>query len=197
MRGFLFLAFVSVTAAKCGLYWNYQHAESQKYLNYYHRGFGYGFGFQSFSTLVSCNDMEMFEQCKRAQKILDMWVGTGSGNQSIELGCARFIVCSADISENGKYWCQNMDSYDLCINAQTIIENANATSQYPIVCAQAVKLSDDIPVLPYREAHPITTTVPPNATTQIVTTTPIQGDSSGSILTPKWMLLLFIINLLN
>jgi len=221
MRGFLLLfVFVGIVSAKCGLYLNYQHSEARDQrheragAHYYNSqtrsdwAFGWGFGFQSLSTLKSCNDNEMFEQCKRAQKIIDMWVwATNTGNSIIELGCADFIVCAADMTENGEFWCQNMDSYDLCLNAQTIIAIANATSQYSIRCREAVKLSDNVPVLDYREAHPITTTTttlpPPTTFTPKVTTTvvdvtttpppPPQGDSGGSMIKLNLKLILLSI----
>ena len=173
-RIFLFVLLLPIILGKCGLYWNYAHSSSRednqrtgglgsRYATWGF-GFGHGFGYQSLSSIVTCNDVEMFEQCKRAQFLLDM---QGIGE---ELNCAHNIVCSAAIPGNGKFWCQNLDAYDLCLHAQ-------ALSNTTIICSLATKLSDDIAVLDYRESaatQPPTTppTTPPTDSNMTTTTSP-------------------------
>ena len=104
-----------------------------------------------------------------------------NGLPPFTIGCAKHITCAATLpSSNGKYWCQNMDSYDLCMTAKAIIDVMNQTAQYPVECSFDVMLSDNIRVLDYRKPGPITTTtttvppttIPPNTTVPVTTTPP-------------------------
>lgn len=79
-----------------------------------------GYGFESLDQMVVCNDMEMFHQCDRAQQLLDR-LANDQNQPPFTLGCAQNIVCATEETSNGRYWCQNMDSYDLCLNAQTLL----------------------------------------------------------------------------
>lgn len=100
-----------------------------------------GLGYQEWI----CNDMEMFYQCNRAQTILDAFT-LKSNLPFYNLGCHKHIVCAAKLSE-GRYWCQNMDSYNLCLSGRDIIAYAVVSDKYPIECRFDVLLEDRIPVL--------------------------------------------------
>ena len=72
---FLLLLLVTQVISKCGLYKHHDKSKETKDKHWLFRGgsvraaAGRGYGYESMSTTVSCNDMEMFEQCKRAQQI--------------------------------------------------------------------------------------------------------------------------------
>ena len=179
MHLFVCLFLITIVEAKCGLWYQFSHTREGPFReNRYGNGASaYGdtkwaAGYESLDQQIMCNDEEMFQQCHRAQHILDVFAT--KNNLPLEtIGCADNIICSPTLpGNNGKFYCQNMDAYDLCIQAQSFIDNLNQTAQYPIRCVYASMLSDDIPVINYRRSDPATTTVPANTTLPPTTTSP-------------------------
>jgi len=173
----LFVTAVTVTEAKCGLWYQFSHTREGPFRENrggsYHGDTQWAAGYESLDQFVICNDMEMFHQCNRAQQVLDLFT-TRNNLPLVTIGCAEHITCAANLpSGNGRFFCQNMDSYDLCIGAQAAIDGVNQTAQYPIRCVYAEMLSDNIPVLNYRQALPTTTTTTaPTVFTNVTLTEP-------------------------
>ena len=99
-----------------------------------------------------CNDMEMFEQCKRAQAQFDAY-NNDRGYALVSVGCENNIVCVHDTyyyggyGTNLYYWCQNMDAYNLCLRLQQILSNA---TKYPVQCSYQVNQGSPLTVDYYR-----------------------------------------------
>ena len=179
----LFFLLIALTNCKCLLWYQFSHTSERDGPHRENRFGGgnrgdwhadtqwaMGFGYESLDQLVGCNDLEMFNQCDRAQKIIDLYTEKND-RPIINIGCSNNIACAATLpSTNGKFWCQNMDSYDRCVSAKVMMDEMNQTQRYPIDCVFDVMLSDNIPVLNYRKSSPITTTT---TTTTITTTTPM------------------------
>lgn len=162
----LFFILVVTIEAKCGIWYQFSHTREGPFRDnrygypagYYHGDTQWAAGYESLDQFVICNDMEMFHQCNRAQTILDLF-NTMNRLPIINIGCSEHIICAPNLpAGNGKYYCQNMDSYDLCVHAQSLVSNLNQTSQYPIRCVYSDMLSDNIQVIDYRQAAPTTTT---------------------------------------
>lgn len=69
-----------------------------------------------------CQDFEMFEQCKRAQDVLDLYT-TKMGYNLIHLKCYQHLNCPIyPPTSTGKYWCQNIDAYTLCSKATQLLQ---------------------------------------------------------------------------
>jgi hypothetical protein len=192
---FLFVAAVTVTDAKCGLWYQFSHVLDGPHWDnrngfpsgWYHGDVKWAAGYESLDQFVICNDMEMFHQCNRAQQILDLFT-TNNGLPPVTIGCAEHIACSANLpSGNGKFFCQNMDSYDICLHAQAAISSVNQTAQFPIRCVYAEMLSDNVPVLNYRQASPTTTTTTaPTIVTNVTFTEPPNTTAPASASTLKY-----------
>ena len=95
---------------------------------------------------VSCNDMEMYYQCERAQKMFDKDFPV-----PVEIQCMDYIACAAELPGDGKYWCQNVDSYRQCIIAKNIFSLNNIS--YSFQCTKSVLLVDGRPVLNYKTPY--------------------------------------------
>ena len=182
MQLFVCLLLITIVGAKCGLWYQFSHSREGPFReNRYGNGGSpyadtkWAAGYESLDQQIMCNDEEMFQQCHRAQYILDAFASKNNLPLAT-IGCADNIVCSPTLpGNNGKFYCQNMDAYDLCLQAQLFIENLNQTAQYPIRCVYASMLSDNIPVINYRRSEPTTTivpTVPANTTLTPTTTSP-------------------------
>jgi len=211
MLTFVFFTLLATTVnAKCALWYQFSHTSERDGPHRENRGGSYygdtqwamGFGYESLDQEVVCNDMEMFHQCDRAQKMLDAY--TMKNNLPfVTINCADHIVCAAILpSGNGRYWCQNMDSYDICKFYSDTFTNGSGTAQFPIVCNLAVPLDDGIPVLEYRKPHIATTTttttavptLPPNTTVPANTTAPSSGSKlSNSLALVLLLVLLFLV----
>lgn len=152
--------FIQSLDAKCAVWLQYNHG-------YERLGYHAWVGYESLSKKPVCEDLEMFEQCKLAQSTYNRF-RTDNGLNPIDIKCYNNIICAPVLpSGNGVWYCQNMDSYDMCTSIQDIIVNASQASKYEIICEKAVELTDRIPVLDYRKPDvyvPTTTTVA-NATT--------------------------------
>lgn len=125
----------------------------------------------------------MYGQCNAAQNMLNAHhLKMGLPMQTF--GCYDHIVCNPPLPpRNGKSWCQNMDSYDVCVTIRNIIENANATAEYPVECNFAVMLTDNVRVLNYRRPAKITTTTTTTTTTPVPTTTTFWNTTGSNITT--------------
>jgi hypothetical protein len=167
----LFFELVPITNTKCLLWYQFSHTSEREGTHRENRWGGeyryayadtqwaMGFGFESLDQLLSCNDQEMYFQCDRAQKIIDLYT-MKNDLPIVTIGCSNSIACASPLpNNNGKYWCQNMDSYDKCISAKIMIDNLTQSDRYPIECDFSVMLSDNIPILNYSKADPITTTI--------------------------------------
>ena len=164
----LLITIITITTSKCGLWHQFDHSFTKDGPHRINRcqpaskrcdfGWAVGYGYQSLDQKLICNDMEMFYQCNAAQEMLDAY-HRAMGLSLRFIGCYDHIVCAPPLpSRNGKFWCQNMNSYDLCVIIRDIIEAANATIEYPVECKVAVMLTDRVPVLNYRMPPEITTT---------------------------------------
>lgn len=168
----LIITFISIVTAKCGL-WRQYNRDTQRDGPYFNGNPGswsrtawaFSYGFESLDQNLACNDMEMFYQCDRAQKYLDLY----NAEQNIApatVSCAQNIVCSGAFTENGRFWCQNMNSFDLCVSVQSIL---NAT-KYSVECTYATANTDGIPILNYRRSPEITSTTTVTTTSVFVPT---------------------------
>lgn len=199
----IFATFFALSAAKCGLWRQYNHATQQD--GPYFEGnrgsssrvaWAFGYGFESLDQNLVCNDMEMYYQCDRAQKYLDLY-NAERGVPPSTVGCAQNIVCSWSPTGNGRVWCQNMDSFDLCVSIQEIL---NAT-RYSVECTFATPNTDGIPILNYRRSSEstttttvITTSTVPDPTFVPTTTVPqTTRPSIGHILVPISALALLVV----
>jgi hypothetical protein len=82
----------------------------------------------AYST--ECNDAEMFLQCEQAQYAINDYCSTLAGiNITLalwryipDLGCSNSIKCYTPSDSNATY-CQNMDSYNKCLEAPNLIQS--------------------------------------------------------------------------
>ncbi len=140
------------------LLWNYFYHRSE---NLIRRGFGY----ESFSVKLECNDFESFYQCQRGQELLDKY------NLNTTLNCYKYIACAAGLPlNNGKWWCIHDNSHNKCVVAQILLSNINVT--FP--CNSILELNDDIPVLFYTIPPP-KLILPPTNTTSTSTESTLPG----------------------
>lgn len=79
-------------------------------------------GLSGGARIRSCNDMEMFSQCSRAQQYLDEF-NKDQGYSFATIECSDNIVCADYNNLDSAYWCQNMDAYNICKSVQRILEN--------------------------------------------------------------------------
>ena len=160
MRAFLFIiCLTSLASAKCGLWY------TSKYTLKWHQ-----FPSERLSSQVICNDIGMYQQCNRAQKIHDRYTMKNDLNV-LEAKCYKHTVCYMEPPGNGRFWCQNMDAYNLCVTLRDDLANLTNDTNYQITCEKAERLSDNILVLDYYEPGPITTTVKLNMTTTLAEVT--------------------------
>jgi len=163
------ILFLCLVSAKCGLFWQYQRSTANMYDNWVRRW--NLLGFESLAGEMSCNDMEMFHQCNRVQQKIDLL------SIETELGCAEHIGCKYEPPGNGRWWCQNMDSYDKCMLGLSIIRNHtnsnNSNNNSNVNCTFAVTRTDDYVVINYRQA-PIKTSAPTSAPTPAPTLAPTE-----------------------
>ena len=204
MLSFLFLfTFTTCVSAKCGLWYQFSHTSERdgphrenRYSSnnpYSDTQWAMGFGYESLDQEVTCLDLEMFHQCGRAQQMLDLYTAKNLLPYQT-IGCHNHIVCASPLpTGNGRYWCQNMDSYDLCL----IVQNITANTDYSVTCGFSILLQDNIPVLDYRQPGILVTTtialtIPEN-TTVATTTTPANG---ANMIINSFVVLLVLITLL-
>jgi len=182
----IFLLFFIASEAKCGLWYQFSHNREGPYReNKYGSGSVYGnsdtqwaAGYESLDQQIICNDEEMFQQCNRAQQVVDMAL-IKNNLPIVTIGCADHIICAPTLpTNNGKFYCQNMDSYDLCILAQELMIRLNEEARYQIKCTYATLLNDNIPVIDYRKPGPITTT------TTVVTNTTQPSNTTSTTTKP-------------
>jgi hypothetical protein len=107
------LLLIGLSVAKCGVSY---HSELYKSSWKYDKSYAY------LSNNRFCNDIEMFEQCKRAREKLDHFVNLVLKKKHININyqnllkeCHESISCYYDGMDQGDYWCENMDLYDTCI----------------------------------------------------------------------------------
>ena len=194
----IFTSQILSTQCKCGIWREFNHNKElsdpnpvwYKLDRYWFADSGIkSYGFESLDKQPMCDDMEMFHQCNRAQFLLDKYSELGNLPYT-NLGCSQHISCAATLHSDGTFWCQNMDSFELCLVAQTILNNTN----FQVSCKQAEVLTDGFPILNYRKLRPTTTTV--TTTTESnetsVTAHPTQP-SIGMSVVPNFILLLAII----
>ena len=148
MRLIVFIVFITPFAnAKCGL-----HREFDRHHNSGgNSDRGYGYGYQSLSYAPFCNDIEMSEQCKRAQTQIDkfVWVVTrylminsvtipGNFPQTPDLRCSESIACYLPFTGNEIKYCENLDLYDKCQSASFVLGDfitlaSNTTNISPVL----------------------------------------------------------------
>lgn len=197
---FLISLFFIAIEAKCGLWYQFSHTREGPFRENRYTGGSYwgdtqwAAGYESLDQQIICNDEEMFQQCNRAQHVLDALL-IKNNLPLVTIGCADHIICSPILpANNGKFYCQNMDSYDLCLRAQELVTHLNYEAQYPIRCVLATMLSDNVPVINYRKPGPVTTTttVVTNATQPPNTTTPTSTPALAVKFASGIMIVLFI-----
>lgn len=182
MKLLLLLLIVSVTS-KCGLHRYYEKTQTQR-SERHHNGehpnskyrsdwsFGFGYGYQSNTAVLTCNDLEMYYQCERAQRTLDRFLPTTLPIELREIRCMDYIVCAAELPGDGEFWCQNLDSYFQCIVARNILIANNFSDT--VICRGAAELADGRQLLNYRTPRIRTatpTTAPTTATPTAAPTT--------------------------
>ena len=154
---FIVYIFIQTTFAKCGLWYDLKRESAEYGPNgggvIYScpgiRGGAYGtysaynYAFERKTQQLTCNDIEMFQQCKRAQFLLDQF------STSNYIDCA--IPPQPTGNFNNQYWCQNIDSFALCLNAKNIIDNSNSTNKhnFMITCEFALQLNDGFQTFNY------------------------------------------------
>ena len=140
MKALLFLFVVcAVCSAKCGV-WNPGNT----------------------TEIAVCNDIENLQRCLRAQNLFDRLGVYARLDAPVKtFPCDKYVTCAVNFIDRatGTYWCQNMDSYNLCV---AIRELMHKSSHYAWIfepdCDFSVMLSDNIPVINYYTPPPITTT---------------------------------------
>lgn len=104
-----------------------------------------------------CLDLEMFEQCLRAQQILDDFTKRVNYN-TITLECYKNLYCLRYPPTASQYWCQNVDSYQLCVSAKNAIkkDSSSLKNLFQILCYKEAPLDiNGVPVIDYYEDLPI------------------------------------------
>lgn len=204
----LLVLFIPFTFAKCGLWYEFNRDSSQSgphtanscrgliSCNYQY-GWAFSFSYESLDKQEICNDLEMLEQCKRAQYMYDLF-NIANNNSIITLPCANNIVCVAPLNlfpyrQNSrlKYWCQNIDSYNICMNIKNTIDNSNYPNKHLYHVSCTFDVSSDIQIFNYTKLDIITTTTSlqtfVNTTqTSLQTTTP--SVSETSVIVNLWKL---------
>ncbi len=220
----IILALIALTNAKCVVYRDYSHTSNEKADGYYNKNYlsaaywamAWGFGFEHLSHKPGCDDLEMFYQCQSVQKALDnIWlidlinkVNTSQPkpHSKPDLKCHEDIVCLPDLPEgNGVWFCENLNSYDKCLQGQKILDGTIYSEALNITCNKT-GYTGNTQVLSYRKPivtenpTPMPTGVPtfsPTASTTIadnvVLTTAPQTSDVGKL----YPYIIWIIMLLN
>lgn len=208
---FLLTLFLALVSAKCGLWYEFNRdsvrdgphtARGCSYCDSTY-GWAFSYSFESMDKQETCNDLEMLEQCKRAQFIYDQY-NLANSNPFVTLQCSDNVVCAAPANlfpyrQNSRvgYWCQNMDSYNICLQAKNAIEKSNSSNKdlFPISCNYATLLVDGRPVINYFKPDVFTTTTTTTTTTAAtnytITTVPptTKAPSNAAQVLANWILL--------
>jgi hypothetical protein len=160
----IFMLFLGLVLSKCRL-WNF-------YDNQLH-------------TFTSCNDWEMFYQCKRAQDILDHYL-IQNNLPFVSLDCMRNIKCILEplFTTTGTYYCQQIDSYNICVSVKNSL---GKLKQFPIDCIMSTPMENGSPVYGYYSRKPVD-----GITTSLTFNLPTPKPNVSSILSPFLFLIVFI-----
>ncbi len=178
----ILLLFITCAFSKCLVWKQYRHTSSSRKdvggsrVGY---GFGYGYGYESLSSLYSCTDHESYHQCNWVQKLLDTYkIGTN-------LQCFDHMECMPTLpSGNGKWWCVNQNSQDLCKLGQDLLSN------YTIInCNDLMVRQDNIPILFYIQPQTKTTTIILNTNITNATISSTDPPSSAIYIKPMFILI--------
>ena len=190
-RAFIVCFFIQSVFGKCGVWYDFKR-ESGEYgpiiravintggsYNVAGTYSAYNYLFERKSQQLTCNDIEMFEQCKRAQFLLDQF-SISNSLPLTTLNCFHNVICSIPPQPTGnvanQYWCQNIDSFELCLNAKNIIDNSTLINKrnFIITCNFALQLNDGFQIFNYSKPGVLTgtTTSLPTTTTFVFTTSP-------------------------
>lgn len=137
MRTIFLLFLIPLVYGKCGLYRDFGMNQQNTYNGNGGRPYAWAYSNAYLAVSYFCADEEMKLQCVDAQSAIDRYadriitiavqssvdVGQDFMNNIPNLKCELSVECHYEHKVNGKIYCENMDSYDKCTNATTLLNN--------------------------------------------------------------------------